>query len=130
MYIEPEPIDTIIERDYNSAIEAAKSRRISCKQTYEKLYNELCSKFLELLPSGKDIKIRVIHERSTPANYEARRRASPTRYQMYAIEQFVYELKQKKYNASHREEVDYRKNPDPDDYYDHCDSYYIVEVKL
>lgn len=134
---EPKPIDQIIEEEYQFRLayledlkRAAAEAKISNRKQFDETYDFLCKKFLELLPSGKFMRIELARKSSCPVNYSCIEHTDLKPYQMYAVKQFVYELKQKNYDASHREIVDYRHNTDKDDYYDYCDCYYVVEVKL
>lgn len=127
-------IDRMIEFEYSTYLEMSKvtaeKDRVSKREEYDAMYQRLCDEFTAKLPMKDDIKIRLLHKHSTPTNRNYIEHVTPTRYQLYAIERFVQELKQKNYNASHGEEVNYRDNPDKDDYYDYCDCYYNVEIKL
>lgn len=123
----PEPVEDVIRKEYESTVALAESYRKSNQEEYDAMYKRLCEEFVSRLPEGQTMKIQVGHVSSCPFNRSDVKHATPSKYQLLAIEQFAYELRQKKYDVSHKEIVDYT---DKDDYYDYCDCYYVVTVNL
>lgn len=130
----PERINIMIEKEYKDYLEGsriqAETARTTKRKEYDEMYKRLCDKFLDQLPLKEDVQLKVVHVYSEPTNRDCIKHACPTTYQMYAIQHFVNQLKKKNYNAFHREIVEYRNNPDKDDYYDYCDCYYVVEITV
>lgn len=129
----PRDINKMIEEEYERDRDEVKliadMIRIEKRNEYNTMYDLLYEKFNDALPLNDELKIVVIHESCFPVSRRTIMHATPTRYQLYAIRQFAHELKQKKYNVSHGEEIDYRVNPDKNEYFDYCDAYYIVKIK-
>lgn len=126
----PELVEDVIKKEYESTVALAESYRKSNREEYDAMYKRLCDEFVSRLPEGQTMKIQVAHVSSCPASESSIKHATPSKYQLLAIEQFAYELRQKKYDVSHGEIVDYRYHLDKDDYYDDCDCYYVVTVNL